>query len=146
MSLSLAGKGSSMKTKLYTLEEANLALTQIEALLDTLVDIKLQINKHQAEIDVLELIQEGSGIRRVKPGSAYFEKKLEEMQTLFDQFKHNIHQFAELGCELKDLDRGLIDFYSLKEDKLVYLCWKKGEKKITHWHEIETGFAGRKKI
>ena len=135
-----------MKTKLYTLEEANVALPQIEALLDTLVDTKLQINKHQAEIDVLELIQEGSGIRRVKPGSHYFENKLEEMQILFDQFKHNIHQFAELGCELKDLDRGLVDFYSLKEDRLIYLCWKKGEKKISHWHDIETGFAGRQPI
>lgn len=135
-----------MKTKLYTLEEANLSLPQIEALLNTLGDIKLQINKHQAEIDVLELIQEGSGIRRVKPGSAYFEKKLEEMQSLFDRFKQNIHQFAELGCELKDLDRGLIDFYSLKEDRLIYLCWKKGEKKISHWHEIETGFAGRQPL
>lgn len=135
-----------MKTKLYTLEEANQMLPKIKELLETLAETKLEINKHQAEIDVLELIQEGSGVKRVKPGSAYFEKKLEEMQVLFDQFKQNIHQFSELGCELKDLDQGLVDFYSLKEDKLVYLCWRKGEKKISHWHDIETGFAGRQPL
>lgn len=135
-----------MKTKLYTLEEANLMLPQIELLLNKLSDIKLSISKHQAEIDVLELIQEGSGVKRVKPTSSYFEKKLEDMQSLFDQFKQEIHKFSELGCELKDLDQGLVDFYSLKGDKLVYLCWKKGEKKIAYWHEIEAGFAGRQPI
>ncbi len=133
-----------MKTKLYTIEEANQMLPAIESLIQTLSDIKLDINKHQAEIDVLELIQEGSGAKRVKPSSAYFEKKLEEMQLLFDQFKQNIHRFSELGCELKDLDQGLVDFYSLKDDMLVYLCWKRGEKKVSHWHEIEAGFTGRK--
>jgi len=135
-----------MKTKLYTLEEANQILPQIESLLEKLSYTTLQINKHQAEIDVLELIQEGSGIKRVKPGSAYFEKKLDQMQTLFDQFKQYIHHITELGCELKDLNLGLVDFYSLKGDKLIYLCWKKGEKKIRYWHDIESGFSSRQPL
>jgi hypothetical protein len=50
----------------------------------------------------------------------------------------------ELGVELKDYSRGLIDFPSLKNDRVVYLCWQLGEgHSIQWWHEIDAGFAGR---
>ncbi|MCS7026310.1 MAG: DUF2203 domain-containing protein [Bryobacteraceae bacterium] len=54
-----------------------------------------------------------------------------------------IHSF---GCELKDLDLGLIDFRTLYQGREVYLCWKLGEPKIEYWHGLEEGFRGRKKI
>ena len=50
------------------------------------------------------------------------------------------------GCVLKDLDRGLLDFYALSGDRLIFLCWQLGESEIAHWHTLEGGFAGRQPL
>ena len=146
-SLLISEQKTPMKTKLFTIEEANKLLPEVKALLDQLHEIKLVINKHQAEIDVLELLQDADGKRNMgAPSTQYFEKKLEEMQQLFDEFKKLVSRFTELGCELKNLDYGLVDFYSLRDDQIIYLCWKKGEEAIEHWHELDNGFTGRKPL
>jgi len=48
--------------------------------------------------------------------------------------------------QVKDLDIGLLDFPCQVEGEVILLCWKRGEEKITHWHGVAEGFAGRKPI
>jgi hypothetical protein len=55
-------------------------------------------------------------------------------------------QVREMGVLVKDLDRGLVDFPYLKDDRVVYLCWHPGEDSIDYWHEVESGFAGREPL
>jgi hypothetical protein len=55
-------------------------------------------------------------------------------------------ELEKIGCVFKGFDAGLVDFYALKEDRLVFLCWKLDEEHITHWHEIDAGFGGRQPI
>ena len=56
-------------------------------------------------------------------------------------------EIAELGVEVKDPDLGLVDFRTVRRGREVYLCWKLGEgDRIAFWHDLETGFAGRKII
>ena len=58
-----------------------------------------------------------------------------------------LREVAELGVEVKDPDQGLIDFRGRLRGREVYLCWKLGEgDRIAFWHDLETGFAGRKII
>ncbi len=57
-----------------------------------------------------------------------------------------VDELSEIGCELKDYQTGLIDFVGRHEGRDVYLCWKLGEERITHWHEVDTGFAGRQSV
>jgi hypothetical protein len=57
-----------------------------------------------------------------------------------------IEEIQELGCLIKDLDTGLIDFPTTFRGREVYLCWKLGEAAIAFWHGVEEGFAGRKPI
>jgi hypothetical protein len=47
---------------------------------------------------------------------------------------------------VRDLERGLVDFPALRDGREVYLCWQEGEGEITHWHEIDAGFAGREEL
>jgi hypothetical protein len=51
-----------------------------------------------------------------------------------------------MGIEVKDLVSGLIDFPALKDDRVIYLCWKYNEGSVQFWHEVEAGFAGRQPI
>jgi hypothetical protein len=53
---------------------------------------------------------------------------------------------SSLGVECKSIEQGLIDFPCLLEDRVVYLCWKEDEPDIAFWHEIDTGYAGRRPL
>jgi hypothetical protein len=56
-------------------------------------------------------------------------------------------EIARLGAEVKDPDKGLIDFRTMRRGREVFLCWQLGEgDRISYWHDLETGFAGRKLI
>jgi hypothetical protein len=52
----------------------------------------------------------------------------------------------EIGCLVKDLDIGLLDFPTLYRGREVYLCWRLGEQRIEHWHGVDEGFRGRKPV
>ena len=51
-----------------------------------------------------------------------------------------------LNVELKDYFSGLVDFPCWMDDHEVYLCWRLDESEVTHWHEIDAGFAGRQRL
>ena len=51
-----------------------------------------------------------------------------------------------LDIVVRDLDRGLVDFPAVIDGREVYLCWLLDEPAVTHWHAIESGFAGRKPL
>ena len=57
-----------------------------------------------------------------------------------------MNYLQNLNIEIKDISKGLIDFPSLKDGRVVYLCWKMDEETINHWHETREGFAGRKEF
>ena len=51
-----------------------------------------------------------------------------------------------MGCFLKDIETGLVDFYALHEGRVVYLCWRLGEPQVSFWHEVGRGFTYRQPI
>jgi hypothetical protein len=57
-----------------------------------------------------------------------------------------IEEIHELGCQVKDLDTGLVDFPTIYHGQEVLLCWKLGEAAIGFWHDMEEGFRGRKPL
>ncbi len=60
--------------------------------------------------------------------------------------QQTVEALHALGCEVKDLEMGLVDFRSLREGREVYLCWRVGEETISYWHELDTGFGGRQPL
>ena len=55
-------------------------------------------------------------------------------------------ELEAIGCVFKGFEAGLVDFYALREDRLVFLCWHHGEDHIGHWHEVDGGFDGRQPL
>jgi hypothetical protein len=64
----------------------------------------------------------------------------------FIELRELMLEFHERDIVLRDLDRGLVDFPSLRGGEEVYLCWEEGEAEIGFWHEPEAGFAGRRPL
>ncbi len=122
--------------RFFTVEEA-------EDLLPTLRPMLEKIKSHYAKVSALRdaakdaACETGGG--GMAGGTIYF-KSLFEVGRL-------TNEIDELGVQMKDYTRGLIDFPSMREGQTVLLCWQLGEpERIEWWHEIETGFAGRKPL
>jgi len=62
------------------------------------------------------------------------------------KFNSLLNDLKSKGCVMKGIDQGLIDFPAMREGKEVFLCWKNPETKITHWHDLDSGFAGRQEL
>lgn len=62
------------------------------------------------------------------------------------QIRRCAREFHRREIQIKDLDRGLIDFPALRDGREVFLCWESGEPDIEHWHELDAGYAGREKL
>ncbi len=73
-------------------------------------------------------------------------KMQKQIHKLTYQFYRELLGLIESGAMVKDINKGLVDFYSYFKDREIFLCWKLGEPKITHWHEIDAGYKSRKKI
>ena len=122
--------------KTFTLEEANALVAQLDELLEEMTNLR---DKIVAMGDSLQpILQRAGGNGGSKAGGEYV--------LVLQRFNASLSFIQELGCELKDLDQGLIDFPSYRDGKLVYLCWKRGEPKIEFWHDIESGFGGRQPL
>ncbi|MBI2389855.1 MAG: DUF2203 domain-containing protein [Deltaproteobacteria bacterium] len=63
-----------------------------------------------------------------------------------EEYQRGWNELEDLGAVLKDARTGLIDFFSRVEGKTVLLCWRHGEDAIEHYHDVDSGFAGRKPL
>ena len=70
----------------------------------------------------------------------------EEVTRHADRINRYLQELEAIGCVFKGFEAGLVDFYSLRDDRPIFLCWRMGEDRIEHWHEIDTGFSGRQPI
>ena len=64
----------------------------------------------------------------------------------FLEVRDLLGQIEQLGIVLRDIDRGLIDFPAIIENDEVYLCWQLDEPEISYWHDLESGFGGRRPL
>ena len=69
-----------------------------------------------------------------------------ELERDARRLREYVDELQELGVEPKGAMEGLVDFPSLQDDRVVYLCWRLGEPEVLYWHEIEAGFGGRQAL
>lgn len=127
----------------FTLEEAESHLPEVNRLLSTAVAAKIEYDEVVLVLRALAervMLMGGMNINRE---SALASKARRDTAT--EQLREVVERVSEIGCLVKDLDSGLVDFPTLLGDREVYLCWKRGERAIGFWHGDE-GFAGRKPV
>jgi hypothetical protein len=128
--------------RIFTLDEANALLPRLRDLLPEMQDAKGEVERLRAEI--AELTRPASGNGHLL-GRA-IERKRRDAQKAVDRLNELSAEVDGLGCEIKGVDEGLVDFRAERDGRVVYLCWRLGEEDITHWHELDTGFAGRQPL
>jgi hypothetical protein len=140
---SLENSGVDM-ARTFTLTEAESLLPVLESLLRSAIEAKKLIEEVDAEQQALAnriFVSGGLTVDIV----AVARRKAEREKAL-QKAKDAVAEIDATGVQVKDLDIGLLDFPCVVGEDVILLCWKLGEKGITHWHGMQEGFAGRKPI
>lgn len=133
-----------MADRTFTLEEAQSLLPVLESLLRTVMAAKKLIDEVDAEQQALQhrIFLAGGTLVNIVP----LARRKAERAKAEQRAKDAMAEIDSIGVQVKDLDIGLLDFPCDVQGRIVLLCWKLGEKSITHWHGTDEGFAGRKPI
>ena len=133
-----------MADRTFTLDEAHSLLPVLESLLRTAINSKKTMDEVDAEQQALlhRIFLNGGMFLDIVP----LARRKAERTKAEQRAKDAIAEIDSIGVQVKDLDMGLLDFPCEVEGKTILLCWKLGEKSITHWHGVQEGFAGRKPI
>ena len=131
-------------SKTFTLDEAQSLLPVLEALLRRAQEQGRICAEIEVELDQLRQQIALTGGMHVDVANA--ARRRAERDKALRETRDSLGEIEAIGVQVKDLDKGLLDFPSLLEGKTVLLCWKQGEEKIAFWHSTEDGFAGRKPI
>lgn len=123
--------------RLFTLDEANELLPEMKSLLIRIRKLYSGVSGMREEARTAAAASEyGGGM----PGGPKYVRALYEIGKLTTR----IH---EKGVQLKDHERGLIDFPAMRGERVVLLCWQLDDgDRVEWWHDIEAGFAGRQRI
>ena len=122
----------------FTVDEANEILAQVQPRMERLMKLNEDINAiSQMNLEPLEESLENE-LLMINANKEFHRQSLE--------FFGLMEELVKLGCIVKDLDTGLVDFYSRLEERDIYLCWKAGEQQISAWHELDTGYEARKPL
>ena len=79
----------------------------------------------------------------VPPGR---ERDAARLRLLAAEITDSVERVNDMGCLVKDLELGLVDFYAMQEGEPVFLCWQFGEPAVVHWHGVDEGYAARKPL
>lgn len=121
--------------KHYTLAEARALLPQLRVWLAQLQRLRRDLASY-----------EQSTHTRLAEGDDFGGGKVHRWIRNLAAFKELIEEFNQREIQLKDIERGLLDFPAIQAGREVFLCWELAEDDITHWHDIDSGYAGREKL
>lgn len=127
--------GESIHHRHYTREEANALLPRVKPLLRQLRDASDELTEPEAHEALAEAApSNGGGEEGRRVGVAFLE------------VRRLLSALEEAGILVRDINRGLIDFPTIREGREAFLCWELGEDSVDYWHDIETGYRGRQPL
>jgi hypothetical protein len=133
-----------MAPRYFTPDEANELLPKVRAGAETLVEHRRALVEATAKRAELATRIAGNGGDFDPQEPRELE---EELEREAEAVARAVSSLEELGVQVKDLDRGLVDFPALRANgEEVLLCWQVGENEVAFWHGLEEGFPGRKHL
>jgi hypothetical protein len=121
--------------KHYTLDEARALLPIVRQWLEQLAQRSADLDKQEKRLSALML-----------PGCDLGGASVNRWVNTLADVQELLSEFFRREIQIKDLDRGLIDFPAIVGDKEVFLCWEQGEENIEFWHDLDSGYAGRERL
>jgi len=129
--------------KLFTWEEASAMLPLVKSIAQDLSQVYREVVERSERLQALD---NQKGRKRPEAYGQEIQQIREEHKKDCERLQELLDELLSLGVEPKDPLRGLLDFPSLRDGRVVYLCWMLDEPEILYWHELDAGFAGRQPL
>jgi hypothetical protein len=127
--------------RLFTLAEAERTLPLVRRIV---ADLMVEYPRWRAAVGRFELLTGGARADWGETGELVEAR--DAVTAAAGKINGYLKELETIGCVFKGFEAGLVDFYSLRDDRPVFLCWRMGEERISHWHELDAGFGGRQPI
>ena len=121
----------------FTIKDANNALPDVIKKFEVALAKKNEIAKLDKELQM--------SLSTSNSLETYIPLK-QQLNSAITEFYAASEILEKTGVVIKSIDQGLLDFPSKRFDEDVWLCWKYGEKEIKFWHDLDSGFMGRKPV
>jgi hypothetical protein len=121
--------------KHYTREEASALLPQIRLWFKRIVQLRGELEKLEKRVNA-----------KMKQGVDTGGDTVNQWVRTMAEINNVFQEFHQREIQIKDLERGLIDFPAFVGGKEVFLCWEQDEEEVEFWHDIDSGYAGREKL
>ncbi len=129
--------------RLFTIEQANAMLPLVRAITTDLASLARDVVERRNRLALL------TAGRKFKEGDPYSDELAQikkDIERDGQRLVEYMNELKELGVEPKGAVEGLVDFPAEMDGRIVFLCWKLGEPEVLHWHDLESGFAGRQSL
>lgn len=127
--------------KYFTLEEANRTLPLVKRIVGDITVLYPQWR------DLVYRYEFASAQARPEWGESTEQRDLRsEIEDVARDVNRFLEELEQIGCVFKGFEHGLVDFYGKQDGRDVFWCWKVGEERVEHWHELDAGFAGRQPL
>jgi hypothetical protein len=133
-----------VKLTLFSIDEANRLAKELRPELERLVLARRELDRLETRVSALSLAVAGAAADN--PDALDLLKLQQRRAMLTRQIAEGVRAIHERGVIVKDLERGLVDFYALSGDRLIFLCWLVEEAEISHWHPLDGGFSTRQPL
>jgi hypothetical protein len=133
-----------VKLTLFSLDEANALAGKLKPEVARLVALHAELAKIETAVAALSLAVAGADADN--PDAIELAKLSDRRAELGRLIGDGVRAIHDRGALVKDLERGLLDFYALSGDRLIFLCWQLDEPEISHWHTLEGGFSSRQPL
>jgi len=134
------GPEEKLSQRLFTIEEANELVPQLEITVARLVRLRAGL------ADVIGSMTLDADLDPKDVTVSMILERRPDLAPTFDELQHLLEQVEAVGVQVKGLELGLVDFPAEIDGRVVLLCWQLGEREVTHYHELDTGFAGRRPL
>lgn len=135
-----------MGPKLFEVKEINELIPRLSSAFSRISVVKREVAGLINELREMGYYPPSGEEPQHSPEEPAIKTRTERLYKLLDVLRAEIEGIEDTGGILQDLDLGLVDFYGLREGRVVCLCWQHGEPEIMYWHEVEAGFRGRKPL
>ena len=132
--------------RVFSVEEVDAFIPRLESIFARIDAVRARVRMLTIRVGALELIW-GQAVHDPKnPDHGELAQHLADMKQAQDDVEGLTKKVGRLGGQVKSVDPPLVDFYGVREGRLVCWCWTRGETHVDHWHHVDQGFANRQPV
>ena len=128
------------------MDEANDMIPVLEEKLKVCDQILIEIRSVSELTEDMEWYWGESINEDTNPDRTEYIKLEKEKSDRIERWNKSIREIEDVGILIKNPDLGLVDFYSIRDGQVVFLCWQRGEPEVRYWHTLEGGYGGRRPL